>query len=153
MTNHPNVISISQISREGFGTNHPPYLFRTLTDDDETQHTPWMHTPYRWISSMGFWELEGITSSCCRLIGQYPHHMTLCPPAKRCYGIHLYVHTNPFQVFCMCIVHIIDDKCDPKSWSMMPTRMVTWYFGTQIDILTTPYLSVSLCTVGKRSVV
>jgi len=26
------------------------------------------------------WELEGITSPCCLLIGQYPHHMTLCPP-------------------------------------------------------------------------
>ena len=25
MTNHPNVISISQISKEGFGTYHPPY--------------------------------------------------------------------------------------------------------------------------------
>ena len=25
------------------------------------------------------WELEGITSPCCLLIGQYPHYMTLCP--------------------------------------------------------------------------
>ena len=40
------------------------------------------------------WELEGITSPCCLLIGQYPHHMTLCPPVtivKRCYGTRLYV--------------------------------------------------------------
>jgi len=26
------------------------------------------------------WELEGIISPCCLLFGQYPHHMTLCPP-------------------------------------------------------------------------
>jgi len=30
MTNYPNVISISQISREGFGTNHPPYRKRHI---------------------------------------------------------------------------------------------------------------------------
>jgi len=39
------------------------------------------------------WELEGITSLCCLLIGQYPHHMTLCPSVPRvkwCYEIHLY---------------------------------------------------------------
>jgi len=36
---------------------------------------------YRWISwCLLPWELEGITSPCCLLIGQYPHHMTLCPP-------------------------------------------------------------------------
>ena len=38
------------------------------------------------------WELEGITSPCNLLIGQYLKHMTLCPPVaivKRCYGIHL----------------------------------------------------------------
>ena len=48
---------------------------------------------YRWILP---WELEGITSLCCLLIGQYPHHMTLCPPVaivKRCYGIRLYLHS------------------------------------------------------------
>jgi len=28
------------------------------------------------------WELEGITSSCCLLVGQYPHHMTHCPPVS-----------------------------------------------------------------------
>ena len=48
---------------------------------------------YRWISWRILpWELEGITSPCCLLIGQYPHHMTLCPPVaivKRCFGIHL----------------------------------------------------------------
>ena len=56
-----------------------------------------MHTTvqiYRWISWHFLpWELEGITSPCCLLIGQYLHHMTLCPPVaivKRCYGIHLY---------------------------------------------------------------
>jgi len=39
------------------------------------------------------WELEGITSPCCLLIGQYSNRMTLCPPVaivKRCYGIYLY---------------------------------------------------------------
>ena len=36
---------------------------------------------YRWISWRILpWELEGITSPCCLLIGQYPHYMTLCPP-------------------------------------------------------------------------
>jgi len=51
---------------------------------------------YRWISWRILpWELEGITSPCCLLIGQHPHHMTLCPPVaivKRCYGIRLYTH-------------------------------------------------------------
>ena len=50
--------------------------------------------PYRWISWCILpWELEGITSPCCLLIRQFPHHMTLCPPVaivKRCFGIHLY---------------------------------------------------------------
>ena len=39
-----------------------------------------------------FYHMEAITSPYCRLIGQYPHHMTLCPPVaivKRCYGIRL----------------------------------------------------------------
>jgi len=27
-------------------------------------------------------QLEGITSPCSLLIGQYPHHMTLCPPVS-----------------------------------------------------------------------
>jgi len=49
---------------------------------------------YRWISwHILPWELEGITSPCCLLIGQYPHHMTLCPPValvKRCFGIRLH---------------------------------------------------------------
>ena len=47
------------------------------------------HRNERWyISIDGF---HG-TSPCCLLIGQYPHHMTLCPPVaivKRCYGIRL----------------------------------------------------------------
>ena len=51
--------------------------------------------PYRWIPwNILPWELEGITSPCCLLIGQYPHHMTLCPPVaivKRCFGIRLYI--------------------------------------------------------------
>ena len=46
---------------------------------------------YRWISWHFLpWELKGITSPCCLLIGQYPHHMTLCPPVaivKRCSAI------------------------------------------------------------------
>jgi len=49
---------------------------------------------YRWISwSILPWKLEGITSPCCLLLGQYPHHMTLCPPVTiviRCYGIRLF---------------------------------------------------------------
>jgi len=48
---------------------------------------------YSWISWCILpWELEGIKSPCCLLIGQYPHHMTLCPPVaivKRCYGFRL----------------------------------------------------------------
>ena len=47
---------------------------------------------YIWISWHFLpWELEGITSPCCLLIGQYPHHMTLCLPVAivKCYGIHL----------------------------------------------------------------
>ena len=39
-----------------------------------------------------FYHMEAITSPYCRLIGQYPHHMTLCPPVaivKRCYGTHV----------------------------------------------------------------
>ena len=37
----------------------------------------------RWISWHFLpWELEGIISSCCLLIGQYPHHMTLCQIEK-----------------------------------------------------------------------
>jgi len=51
-------------------------------------------TSYRWISWRILpWELEGITSPYCLLIGQHPHHMTLCPPVaivKRCFGIRLY---------------------------------------------------------------
>ena len=62
---------------------------RTLTNE-------YLNTQYRWISwCILTWELEGITSPCCLLISQYPHHMTICPPVaivKRCYGIHLY-HT------------------------------------------------------------
>ena len=54
----------------------------------------WGKGQYRWISWCILpWELDGITSLCCLLIGQYPHHMTLCPPVaivKRCYGICLY---------------------------------------------------------------
>ena len=39
---------------------------------------------YRWISWHFLpWELEGIMSPCCLLIGQYPHHMTLCPPVEK----------------------------------------------------------------------
>jgi len=37
--------------------------------------------------------LEGITSPCCLLIGQYPHHMTHLPSSfygERCYGIRLF---------------------------------------------------------------
>jgi len=43
-------------------------------------------------------ELEGITSLCCLQIGQYLHHMTLCPPVaivKRCYGLHPYQFLGP----------------------------------------------------------
>ena len=39
-------------------------------------------------------QLEGITSSCCLLIGQHPHHMTLLPSSfygGKCYGIRLYL--------------------------------------------------------------
>ena len=46
------------------------------------------------------WELEGITSPCCLLIGQYSHHMTLCPPVaivKRCYGIRLYTQKSTYS--------------------------------------------------------
>ena len=53
--------------------------------------SPSSRLPYRWISWRILpWELEGITSPCCLLIGQYPQHKTLCPPVaivKRCYGI------------------------------------------------------------------
>ena len=38
-------------------------------------------------------QLEGITSPCSLLIGQYPHHMTLLPSSfygERCYGTRLY---------------------------------------------------------------
>jgi len=49
---------------------------------------------YGWISWQILpWELEGITSPCCLLIGQYPPSHDLCPPVttvKRCYGIGLY---------------------------------------------------------------
>ena len=27
--------------------------------------------------------MKGITSPCCLLIGQYLHHMTLCPPVEK----------------------------------------------------------------------
>jgi len=44
-----------------------------------------------WITSHLFTkQLEGITSPCCLLFGQYPHHMTLLPSSfyfERCYGI------------------------------------------------------------------
>jgi len=57
----------------------------------------WHIHKYRWITwHILPWELEGITSPYCLLIGQYPHHMTLCPPVatvKRCYEIRLYVAT------------------------------------------------------------
>jgi len=47
-----------------------------------------MHS--RWISwHFLLWELEGITSPCRLLIGQYLHHMTLCPPVAIVYGVHL----------------------------------------------------------------
>ena len=56
---------------------------------------------YSWWIPWNFlpWELEGITSPCCLLIGQYPHHMTLCPLVaivKRCYGIHLLVKWSKY---------------------------------------------------------
>ena len=48
---------------------------------------------YIWFSwYFSPWELEGITSPCCLLIGQYPHHMTLYPSVaivSRFKGIHL----------------------------------------------------------------
>jgi len=53
---------------------------------------------YRWILQHLFTrQLEGITSPCSLLTGQYPHHMTLLPSSfygERCYGIHLYIHTG-----------------------------------------------------------
>ena len=59
---------------------------------------------YRWISWRILpWELEGITSPYCLLIGQYPHHMTLCPPVaivKRCYEIHLYLGRDDHALVC-----------------------------------------------------
>ena len=65
---------------------------------------------YKWISWKFLpWELEGITSPCFLLIGQYLHHMTLCPPVaivKRCYGIHLYnlwpENIQWLQLYFMC---------------------------------------------------
>ena len=49
---------------------------------------------YRWISWHFLpWDLKGIMSPCCLLIGHYLHHMTLCTPVaivKRRYGIHLF---------------------------------------------------------------
>ena len=50
------------------------------------------------------WELEGVTSPYCLLIGQYPHHMTLCPPVaivKRYYGIHQYNTTLLSAAECL----------------------------------------------------
>ena len=48
-----------------------------------------IHCPCRWISWHFLpWKLEGSTSPGCLLIGQYPCHMTHCPPVaivKRCY--------------------------------------------------------------------
>ena len=72
---------------------------------------------YRWILWCTLpWELEGITSPCCLLIGQYPHHMTLCPPvaiAKRCYGIHLYV----IQLsFVQCLARLFWLDRDQQGW-------------------------------------
>ena len=70
--------AVTTIIRESMGGTDPPVF---------SAH-------YRWISWCILpWELEGITSSCRLLIGQYPHHMTLCPPVaivKRCFGSRLY---------------------------------------------------------------
>jgi len=64
--------------------------------------------PCRWISWHFLpWELEGITSLCCLLIGQYPHHMTLCPPVtivKRCYGIHYFLLKGFSQLYGSVLV-------------------------------------------------
>jgi len=60
-------------------------------------------------------ELEGIMSPCYLLIGQYPHHVTLCPPVaivKRRYGIHLYRRTAPWR------------KCKIIKWH--PTFSRSW---------------------------
>jgi len=62
----------------------------------------------RWISWRILpWELEGITSPFYLLIGQYPHHMTACPPVaivKRCYGIRLY-YAYPYMHSSVSIMH------------------------------------------------
>ena len=55
--------------------------------------------PYRWISwHFLSWELdwvEGITSPCCLLIGQYPHRVTLCPPVVMEWPFALRMLRNP----------------------------------------------------------
>jgi len=52
------------------------------------------------------WEMEGITSPCSLLIGQYRYHMTLCP----CYGIHLFseVKTNTIPSLLLFLQLTID---------------------------------------------
>jgi len=45
------------------------------------------------------WELQGITSPCCPLIGQYPHHTTFCPLQFLCYAIHLHVDNVHASMF------------------------------------------------------
>ena len=73
---------------------------------------------YRWILWRILpWELEGITSPCCLLIGQYTHHMTPCPPVaivKGCYGIRLLHWTHGWADNC---VHVTTEKSQGMSGS------------------------------------
>ena len=56
---------------------------------------------FRWISWHFLpWELEGITSPCCLLIGEYQRHMTFCPPVS--------MVKNPMESTC---TGIIGDAC------------------------------------------